>query len=226
MTLPVVVTTYFPPGEEGERRSEVALATVASWRAWIHASLALIVADDHSDPRTFERFVAAVQPEVVSTVRRASGVGASLNRGFLLAFQMADYALYAVDDWMLTGPLVIRPWLEVFDLMPDIGCLRLGVPHPNLRGSVIHVPGPSQRWLLALEPYGYAVAQRPAIWHRRFFTEHGWWPEDCSAIDCERAYAERWNAKPVSRIALAMLHPWEPQESVELSAVNPLERAQ
>lgn len=237
MTVPAVMTTYFEQGEAGLKRARCAMDTAVSWAE--HASIdRVIVADDASDPDNYAFFVGGMEALFGNGLMllpspEPHGVGGSLNRGMKAAFTTDDICLYAVDDWQMLYDYHLDPWVDIFKTEDDIGCIRLGPPHPGLRGVVRHLQGDQRPWLLELAQYGYAVAQRPALWHKRFFDRVGWWREDCSALECERELADRWaitdalsdalNGTPT--IALALPHPWYHVNPSELSAVDPRGRS-
>jgi len=242
----IVVTTYVPPDTT---RLDALLAAAASW-GWAlkyDGEIRLIVEDDGSpDTRWMERLHrtwemlfyeiglggVGVGTERLFYETGRGGVGASLNRGLAKAFERSPIALYAVDDWALTEDFDITPWVQMLEENTQIGCVRLGPPHPGISGTIVAASSNWQGWALRLEPAagGIIAAQRPALWHKRFFDAVGPWKEDCSALECEFDMNVRWGAQyrrdpSTPAIVLALPHPWQHIDTVSLSAINPGERS-
>lgn len=224
MTFPpvtIVMTTYFPEGEVGYQRRAAAEDTLRSWDECMFYSgdLHLHVGDDGS-------YICPWLEEWVGTWEGTSrsyqehqGVGASLNKGFRKAYETSPIVFYGVDDWSLTEPFDITPWVQVLLERLDIGMVRLGMPHPNLAGRVEHL-GPLG-WGLLLDKYSYAYGQRPALYHQRFTDAYGWFKEDVSAIDCEREYAEHFIRTSGPDIIMALPHPWKHIDTISMSSMTP-----
>ena len=147
------------------------------------------------------------------------GVGASLNAGCDVAFAPpAELVLYVVDDWQLLWDLDLTPWADLLVERPDLAVMRLGPPHPWTRGAIEHDAG---RWFVRLERESFAFATRPALYHARMFETYGRFREGVSAFDVERDYADRINAQAGPDVAIAMPHPWDHIEGVELADIVP-----
>jgi hypothetical protein len=228
MTYPlitVVMTTWFP---EGSHRAEVASSTLASWAQnlrYYNGSMALHVADDGTPDLELPEFIVGEvfkkQP-VTRSQQQRHGVGASLNAGFGKAFERSPLVLYAVDDWALTQPFDITPWAQLLMECEDVGMVRLGPPHPQISGHVEIFTNNWQGWALRLDRAGYAFGHRPALYHKRMIDYYGWFAEDCDALVCEKKY----NAKFCQDlggpdVVLALPHPWQHLDSVELAYVDP-----
>ena len=79
-----------------------------------------------------------------------------------------------------------------------------------------------QGWGLRLERYGFAFGHRPALYHRRMIDAYGFFDENCSALECERLYNERFSTTKGPDILLALYTPYEHDDSLEsLSGVEP-----
>lgn len=221
----VVMTTWFPPGEEGAKRLDIAKEALASWEVMLYNKVGipyLHIADDGSDPdlvtelmefrRNFE------MPSVSSQQRH--GVGASLNAGFRQAFRRSDFVLYAVDDWRLNYQFDLTPWIQLLDDRPDIGAIRLGPPHPDLTGTIVH---DNDRWFLRLDRHHFAFSLRPTLFHRRMLETYGRFEEDVNSYDVERLYSKRFNAMEGPDIVYALPYPWDHIYGVELAHINPRE---
>lgn len=49
-----------------------------------------------------------------------------MNNGLRLAFKTSDVVLTVEDDWYLQKELDLRPYMKMFDIDDNIGCIRLG----------------------------------------------------------------------------------------------------
>lgn len=226
MSISIVITTYFRK-EDGAERVRVALAAAKSWKDYLKPFsnyIHLHVADDGSESKYLTFYMNALRRMwqhnlVTVSCQERHGVGASLNTGIRYALEFSAVYGYFVDDWSLTKSLDISDWVELLEEDTSVGCVRLGPPHPNTRGTITMY---SQGWGLKLDRYSYAFSQRPALYHRRFHDHYGEHPEDCSALECERMYAERFcrlNTGP--DIVYALPHSWEHLGDVSMSAVEP-----
>jgi hypothetical protein len=215
----LVMTTYFPD----KRRKKVAEKTLRSWQRHLkyQGELRLHVADDGSKfsfrPEHYWR------GEISRSYQFRKGVGASLNRGFRQGFEVSPLVLYAVDDWSLVWPLDITTWAQVLMARSDVGMVRLGPPHPNIRGEVQVYSEDWRSWGLRLERYAYAFGHRPALYHRRMIDAYGWFEESVTALECEKIYAERFARTKGPDIILSLSSPWFHMPEESLSAVLPQE---
>lgn len=223
-SLTIVVTTYIP-GDLLVRR-EVAYDCIESWRKGIKwdGPLNLVIADDGSDEQLEPWWP---RGQVLFTEGHREGVGASLNRGFKAAFAMGDFCLQLVDDWYLRHPLFdLDVWSDVLVENEDIGCVRLGLASPSLRGGEIEMfrmdeEGQGGVWGVQFEPYAYVWAQRPALYHRRFYDAYGPFPEGITAYEVDRIYNETVTSKWGPRVVLAVPRPWEHIKTRSLAAEEP-----
>lgn len=218
----VVMTTYFPPGEGGASRQRAAIETLASWKTHLRydGEIALHVADDGSGLEHWPALLFGWDDRQDGSRQERHGVGASLNAGCKRAFARGDIALYAVDDWLLTADLDITPWVDLLMRGDGVCMVRLGPPHPDLSGTVMHLG--DLGWALRLDRHHFAFGHRPALYHPRMFEAYGEFAEDVNAYECERLYNERFCSIPGPDIVLALPHPWMPHPgSIELADINP-----
>lgn len=223
----IVMTTYFPEGKAGIARMLAARSAVKSWKKHLQyvEEINLAVIDDGSPEEYTDRFQERIleifpDPDILN-LPRGGGVGRSLNFGFASAFILDNIVLYAVDDWALTKPLNITPWVKLLLERVDVGMVRLGPPHPNTSGRIEMFTDDWQGWGLRLDRYAYAYGQRPALYHERFTDHYGWFKEGVSAIDCEREYAENFVRLSGPDIVLALPHPWQHIDTVSMSDMTP-----
>lgn len=240
-----VATTYFPPGDPGAVRAAAFRQALESWASLRYqGELYLHRADDGSAQTGVVGLVPAIESAFAMAHYSASrqerrGVGASLNAGFRRAFERSPLVLYAVDDWEVVEPFDLTLWADLLMEREDIGCVRLGPPHPGTRGTVemfsVEADPPANQekggWFLRLDPYAFAFGHRPALYHRRMIDAYGWFEEDVNAYECERLYAEHYARKqlahvaagrpPAPEVVLALPHPWRHIDSIELADIEP-----
>jgi len=220
----IVTTTWFPE-EHAKERFSSAVEAISSWsrNCKYEGELRLHIADDGS-------IGGEVLCETLGNMwgrdswsksyQERRGVGASLNAGFKQAFLRSALALYIVDDWKLTQPLDITPWVRLLLADESIGMVRLGIAHPDLTGQVKYVSETGE-YYLRLDRHHFAFAHRPALYHKRFLDAYGPFAERVNAFECERLYNERFAQQPGPDIALALLHSWRHISDIELADVEP-----
>lgn len=201
----IVMTTWFTD----TARRKLAEDTLATWVDLLEyaGDLHLHVADDGSTikwkpekiwkgPLTYSR-------------QERHGVGASLNQGFRQAFKLSPVVAYFVDDWQLKEPLTITPWVRLLLERQDVGIVRLGPPHPYLKGTIMPYTEEWQGWAMKLDRYGLTVGHRPELFHQRYTEFYGWWDEDTNAQEVERLASVRYADKPTGPdIIYALPHKW------------------
>lgn len=230
--LTIAMTTWRPPGEDGEKREAAAREALQSWQNLIFPCPNIIVGDDGSTDigypmRLFNlanagRGGSTIDYEVEAVIVRRRGVGATLNAGMRAAFDRDDQVLYVVDDWRLDEMLDLRPWMAALEANEDIGCIRLGPPHPNTSGKVIAIGEAWNNWALELNREDrYVASLRPALYHRRFIDAYGWFKEGVSSYECEDDLSDRYSRGSGPKVVLALPHPWFHLDTVELAGVVP-----
>lgn len=196
------MTTWFVD----KQRKEIAEKALESWENnLIGGPIHLHIADDGS--LLDWKFKSSKWITTYSRQERR-GIGASLNVGFKQAFEFSPVVLYMVDDWILEEPLDIKPWVQLLEERNDVGIVRLGPPHPFLRGEIMPYTTNWQGWALRLERYGLSVGHRPELFHRRYIDAYGWFDEDVNAQECERLASVRYAEMPGPDIVYALPHPW------------------
>lgn len=225
--LSIVMTTYFQPGMQGYFRAHAASSTLNSWRVNLEGvRFQVIVADDGSDKDHWDYFYndlpgTTIEDYIYTLSTERLGLGASLNRGFQLAYEYSPFVAYFVDDWELFNEFDAAPWIKLLQEREDVGMVRLGPPHPGTSGRIEAFTADWQGWGLRLERKGFAYAQRPALYHKRFTDAYGWWEEGINALECERLYLEKFVNTPGPDIVLALPHPWQHIDTISLSAMEP-----
>lgn len=215
--ITIVVTTYF----EDEQRKGEAEAALFSWHKFIKydEDINLHIADDGSKLKEYLPMNGAWNRGTVSFSRQErKGVGASLNTGFRKAFESSPYVLYAVDDWKLNQELDLTPWIQLLEQDISIGMVRLGPPHPYIRGNVELT---QMGWALRLDRYSFFFGHRPAIYHKRLIDTYGEFKEGVSALECEQEYLNRMVNDTRLDVVYALPVSWEHIGSKSLSEIQP-----
>lgn len=234
LDVTVVMTTWFPEGDDGNKRLSIAKGALGTWEHFLFNHVGRIylhIADDGSDIVHLDSLMETCQKfHPTLSVQQRHGVGASLNTGFRKAFEKSDFVLYAVDDWKLNYECDLTPWINLLDEDESIGCIRLGPPHPDLTGMIQH---DNNRWYIRLDRHHFAFSFRPTLFHRRMIDKYGRFDEDVNSYDAEQMYNERFNKVSagmnyqLSRnrpdIIYALPYPWDHIYGVELAGVNPRE---
>ena len=214
----IVMTTYFPEGSDGRHRRDVASHALYSWEDNLgyKGQLRIHIADDGSycDFKTDWEYVTYTRQERM-------GVGSSLNKGIQQAFEVSDFVLHAVDDWLLVKEFDLTPWVRVLLEREDIGLVRLGPPHPHIIGQAECLIEGIYDWGLILKRKYYAFATRPFLLHKRFIDAYGWFEEGKSAVEVERLYNERFCSMSGPDIVYALPHFWEHAQSISMSEIEP-----
>lgn len=223
-SITVVLSTWAPEGDTGELRMISAKKAVDSYNQFLHyeGELRLHFADDGSQqngyPQSYLPFHHTRFGAPTFTRQERRGVGASINAGFEKAFAEGGLAMYQQDDWALTAPLDLTPWVDLVQAHKYIGMMRLGPPHPWLTGEIIH---DLRGWFMKLDKHHYAYGMRPALYWPSFIEAYGPFAEGVNAFECERMYAERFCEIPGPDIAYALPYPWEHVGRVEVGDVVP-----
>lgn len=223
--ITIVMTTFIPTGDDGDKRILVEDAALQTWADNLkyRGKINLHIADDGSVKEGIHipnRWMRNLDSLSYSSQSR-KGVGASLNAGFRKAFETSPLAIYLADDWSLIEPLDLTPWAQLLMEREDVGVVRFSPPHPSIRGSVEAFTTNLQSWGLRLDRYGYAYGHRPALHHKRFWDAYGEYAEKCTALECEDRYNLNYCSKEGPDVILTLPSKFEHLSSVELAYVNP-----
>lgn len=221
----IIMTTWLPDSEEGEKRLKIIESTVISWALNLISNddIRMIVCDDGSSEPMFNKLKAIVNenwPRVGTSYfqQQRKGVGASLNKGVIEGTKYSDILLHMVDDWRLLKPLDLDPWIEALSNIQSIAGFRF-FPHPNLSGEIHYInPG---IYAMSLDRHHFAFATRPSLWHSRMFESYGMFEESVSAYECERLYNINYCTLSGPILYLALPDEWEHMGGVELGDITP-----
>ena len=208
MKSAILATTCFVdrpglPSGLAERRAANFARCHGSWARYIDFGFDyFIVADDGSDERLLRGLRLdkglALQTEVVEAPDgNRTGLGASLNRAIEhMRERKVDWHFYAHDDWLATETVSLDGPIELL-FSRGYGCVRLGPPHPNVRGEFrLSAHG----WYLDCDTGhgGFVYGQRPAIYRNEVM----WdimppFASYLSPLEVERIYNDQWCEKNI-----------------------------
>lgn len=127
--------------------------------------------------------------------RSSPNVGRGWNRVLNMAFRYSDFVLWLEDDWVLTRPFDIRPYVRMLMTNDQVGLVRLG--HLAV-GSDVHIVGyDGIHYLQYQKTTQYAYSGNPQIRHRRFVDAYGRYSEEeMNPGDLELDYDSRFRNNP------------------------------
>lgn len=197
----LVVACYLPSNPDGQRRSEGFRVSLNSWNLYLEPyGLQLIVVNDGPVLPAWSEW----SGQQMGLGHERNGLGGSLNQGFQAAFEMSPLALNIPDDYLLTGPCDLSPWIEMLTEDVKVGAVRLSSYYPGTGGTIEPRKG---GWALTLDRHNLAAGLRPTLYHQRFFEAYGFFDEGLSAWETERLFNERFcqAAGPESVLGLPSL---------------------
>ena len=220
--ITLLVTLYFPPGEEGERRERGFREDLISWQQYLkyEGEIKLLTVNDGPALPRFDWALGAR----CSLGHERNGVGASWNQGLQVALQESPLVMNIDDDWLLLQPYDLTPWAAMLLEDEAIGSVHLSAPYPGASGTI---EPRKHGWVVRLNRHNLAAGLRAALYHQRYFDAYGFFDEGISAWEMERLYNERFcqNAGPETVLALPL--PWVEGSgaSVEMGQRSPVEAA-
>lgn len=120
--------------------------------------------------------------------------GRGWNRVLGLGYQYSDFVLWLEDDWELTKPFFIEPYIRMLMEREDVGLVRLG--HLAV-GSDVHIVGHNGvHYLKYLKSTQYAYSGNPQIRHARYVKHYGWYATDKNPGEIELDYDARFREFP------------------------------
>lgn len=91
--------------------------------------------------------------------------GASWNRGLLACYEYTDYILVMEDDWTLTRPFDITPYVHLLQHEDEIGAVRFGTLTVGMKLDVVGYYG--RHYLRMSKQTQYAFSGNPHLRHKR-----------------------------------------------------------
>lgn len=185
--LAIVLLTY--------QRTEYALRTMRAAKANLRTARNVwwYVADDGSDDRHYRAVMKELEGcNVIGSHNFRRGYGGNANMAIAAVDSTdAEVTLWLEDDWELTQPLELDPYINALERSSDFAMIRLGYLNLHMRGFTI---GLEDRLYWALEHIpaidGSPVfTGHPSLRHKRYVQKYGYYPEGFSPGQTELEYA-------------------------------------
>lgn len=166
----ILLTTY--------KRTEVACRTIAALRQnFLWPNLSWYISDDGSPKEHLNAVMDAIGPTYKRYIYNSSrrGVGAGMNYCLLdLGANAVDFVLSMEDDWELTNPLEVEPYLRLLQKHEEYGMVRFGYLSANLLGYLVSEEG-KLFWRLDNNGETYRFTGHPHLKHKRFHETYGYY---------------------------------------------------
>lgn len=146
------------------------------------------VADDGSRPEHMKAIIDLLETEGQRIIGQHSqrmrhqghenthNAGLGWNKCLGICHQFSDYVLWLEDDWDLTEPLDILPYVQLLQNREDIGICTFRI---LTTGADIHTEGyAGQMYFRYHRTTQYAFSGNPYLRHARYTTRYGWFAED------------------------------------------------
>lgn len=168
----VLLTTY--------KRTELAIKTIqALKRNLVYPNYGWIIVDDGTGGDHLDRLIAEIGSGyyIFTHDSQRRGVGYGMNWGLRKAWDIgADLVLMMEDDWDLTDPVELKPYVDTLVKHPEHGLIRFGYLSPGLQANLISEEG-KLFWRLENNNYTYRYAGHPSLRHKRFHAIYGMFDE-------------------------------------------------
>lgn len=175
-------------------RTNVAMRTVASIGLHLRyrGDILWYVADDGSRTEHYEaltQLIDSFSDKRIGFHTIPGGTyGENASKGWHVALDNSDIALFLEDDWELTRELDITPYVDLLLNESRIGMVRMGYLNLNMRGYVFGHAG-KLFWELDRTADPYVCTGHPCLRHRRFREAYGAIPAGLNPGETELAYA-------------------------------------
>lgn len=187
----ILLTTY--------RRTDVALKTIQGIKQYLQWDQVYWYISDDGTPepnhvkQLIDKIGSNYRIEVYNSNRR--GVGHGMNHCLWRIFDETPLCIIAEDDWQLTQPLDIRPYVELLMNHEDIGYCRMGYLSAGPKTEIISAE--NKLWL-RFQPsnYQYNYAGHAGLRHHRLHQKVGYFSEGLSPGQNELDFCSRYNATP------------------------------
>ena len=188
------------------KRTEAACSTIRAFGKYlVYPNLHYHICDDGSGEaddgsgrphievlaEEFAKFAPDVTWHEMSTPRGHFDFGGNINRGIRTAIENgADIQMVNVDDMELLRELDIRPYVDVLDVYPQVGFIRLSWVTPGISGVCVRYDANRlshcHMWLRLIRSWStnnpwetdsFMLSMQPFIAHKRFYEAYGYFPE-------------------------------------------------
>lgn len=173
-------------------RTDYAVATVKAAKRFLayDGGLHWFIVDDGSHQAHIDAVTRHLPNYQVYTHR--AGYGANVNVTWPMTQQTGPITLWLEDDFELTKPLDITPYVKLLMGREDVGAVRLGYLPVGLD---LHSVGYDGRMYLKVEKsQQYCFSGNPHLKHERFM-EYGPYPESLNPGETEIAYDHQVRSK-------------------------------
>lgn len=172
------------------------------------------VADDGSSPEHFNAVLAELRgagAQIAGYHSERHSYGRSANKAWRALSERTNLTLWLEDDWELTTPFDVRPYMRALRENSDLGMVRLGYLSTGLSGRTVGYSG-ELYWQLDRTPHDTSIpvfAGHPSVRHSRYLDAYGPYPEGERPGETEMSYAYqfRMGSGPVIAWPCA-LGPW------------------
>lgn len=181
-------------------RTQYAIATIEG----LHKNLVYngtwlwYVAADHSNKEHFDTVVKAVKDTMIDCHNLQLGYGASVNLAVGKLGDTHPVTLLVEDDWLLSTPLDVTPYVKLLMEREDVGMVRLGHMPINLELESVGYNG--HMYLDVKKTRQYAFSGNPHLKHKRFYEQYGLYPTGLNPGETEITYDGIIRGKGGSRI--------------------------
>jgi len=186
----VLLTTY--------QRTDCALKTIQGIKQNFHyPQLWWWICDDGSPKGHVSALVDEIGPTYNVRVFDANrrGVGYGMNNSLRSIFDVSDLVLVMEDDWYLSLPLDVSPYVNTLVNHPETGMIRFGYLSPNILGYTVSMEN-KLFWRIDSNGETYRFTGHPSLRHRRFHTVYGYYDEGLAPGMTELSMCGKVNQRP------------------------------
>lgn len=154
------------------------------------------VADDGSGDDHLFQVCAEIGPDYYVQIYNGKrrGVGHNMNVGLAWIWQYSPLAFVLEDDWQLTRPLEIEPYVHLLINHAEIGMVRMGYLSAGLQGDIVSEEG--KLWLkFRPNGYQYIYAGHASLRHKRLHDSVGMFSEGLAPGVNELDFCSKYNAQ-------------------------------
>lgn len=182
-------------------RFDYAKATVEAFFKNVKRKPHLHIADDGS-PDGYVKELAQLAKKlgaygVTTTNSERGGYGRNVNLATQIVHQIADYVVMLEDDWKLFKPLDLDEYIDDFENIPEIDCIRLGYLSwtQPMWGHLRCGTGHKYLLLDGNSPEPHVFAGHPRMERVSYQREVGEWPEGLDPNQTEFSVAHNRRAR-------------------------------
>lgn len=169
--LAILLTTY--------KRTSCAVKTIEALRKnLLWGNISWWVSDDGSSQEHIDAVMSAIGPtysrHFFNSLRL--GVGRGMNQNLKKIFETIDLVLVMEDDWELSNPLDLRPFVDTLLNHNENGMIRFGYLSTNILGYTVAYEK-RLYWRIEYNGETYRFTGHPSLRHKRFHQGYGYYDE-------------------------------------------------